>query len=151
MGAHSDGVVAFELTPEAFAGAVGQCGVDVSDGVPGRFVELDGAGDGVAEEQGAFLAGRDHHAHVAGWVPRRRQRGDAGSDGGFAVDRPHARGVCRRPADSVVLVDAGMGPAQVEEVRAGVRCDVVAEVARPRDECAVGMGWTPMSPIRIVP
>jgi hypothetical protein len=69
--AGAGGALVFEFAPEAFSGAVSQGGIDVAHGVPCRLVELYRAGDGVAEEQGAFLAGRDHYAYVTGSVPWR--------------------------------------------------------------------------------
>ncbi len=81
MRARSDGVVALELAPEAFASAFGEGGVDVANGVPGRFVELDGTGDGVAEQQGAFLPRGDDDAEVS----RSVSGGERGSDAGAIV------------------------------------------------------------------
>src|SRR4029453_6857004 len=43
-------LLAFELTPEPRAGAVGELRVNVRDGVPGRLVQLHRAGDRIAEQ-----------------------------------------------------------------------------------------------------
>jgi hypothetical protein len=43
--------------------AADQHGVDLANGVPGRFVELERANDGAAEDQ-ARPAGGDHHTDV---------------------------------------------------------------------------------------
>ena len=69
------------------AGAFGQRGIDVGHGVPGRLVELDRARDRVAEQQRAVLAGREHHAQVAGVCPGEHSAVMPGRRG-VPVDRP---------------------------------------------------------------
>jgi hypothetical protein len=49
--------------PSRAPGAADQRGVDLANGVPGRFVKLETADDGAAEDQ-ARLAGGDHHTDV---------------------------------------------------------------------------------------
>ncbi len=95
--AGAQGALVFQFTPYAFAGAVGQRGADVSDRVPGRLVELDRAGDGVTQKQGALLPGGEHDAQMARGMSRRQERGNPGCDGGVPVDGLQAAGDGRRP------------------------------------------------------
>lgn len=45
--------------------------------MPVRLLQLDGAGDGITQEQDTLSTGFHHHAQVTGGVSRRHHRGDA--------------------------------------------------------------------------
>lgn len=88
MRAGAGRAVVFKLAPQAFPGPAGQGGIDVAERMPGRLVELDRAGDGIAEEQGSLRPGGEHHAQVAGGMARREHSGNTRGDCGVTVERP---------------------------------------------------------------
>jgi hypothetical protein len=137
----ADGALVFEFAPEAFSGAVSQGGINVAYGVPCGLVELYRAGDSVAEQQGAFLAGRDHHADMTGSVPRREQRSHAGRNDGVVVNGLQAGGMAGHaeslpdvdshlagPADEVVPVGGAEPDSGLREDRAGVEVEEPSDV-----------------------
>ena len=88
MRASAGRAVVFKLAPQALPGPAGQGWIDVAQRMPGLLVELDRAGDGIAEKQGPLRPGRKHYAQVAGGMPRREHSGNTPGDRGVTVERP---------------------------------------------------------------
>ena len=118
---------------QAAPSSAGRGRVDVGHGRPVGLLQLDGAADGVAEHEGPFLAGGQHDHHVPGRVPGGGHRGQAGGDGGVAVDRGHPIGLGQSPQTLVDVVEHEPAPLVHEQLPVGrTRPDVgIGEHRRP--------------------
>src|SRR3954453_6083527 len=65
MCSHAHRGVVLQFPPQTLARALRQRGVDVTDRLPGRLIELDRAGDRVTEKQRSLGTGGEHDAQVA--------------------------------------------------------------------------------------
>lgn len=121
MCAGADGGAVLQFAKQPLPDLPGERGVDVADGLPRRFVELDGADDGVAEQQRTPALRGDDDAEMSGGMPGGHGEGDAGGDRRVGCDGPQ-----------VVAAfggDAKAAPDVVEHPHIGVG-DEVIPVAR---------------------
>ncbi|MEJ8662266.1 hypothetical protein WKI58_38400 [Streptomyces halotolerans] len=87
MSACTKGPAVLKFAEQSFTDSLREFRIDVSDRLPGGFIELHWADDRVAEEQCPVAPGGHDYAEMSRSVSRCHGESDARRDGGVAADR----------------------------------------------------------------